>query len=90
MKVVQIRAAALAAALVFSGAAVQAQAQKNIVDTAVAAGSFKTLAAALQAAATSSPAERAAKAEAAATVGNALDWADSARVIARALSRRGD
>ena len=50
MKVVQIRAAALAAALVFSGVAAHAQAQKDIVDTAVAAGSFKTLAAALQAA----------------------------------------
>lgn len=50
MKVVHIRTAALAAALAFSGAAAQAQAPKDIVDTAVAAGSFKTLATALQAA----------------------------------------
>ena len=40
----------LAAALVAGTAAVQAQATKDIVDTAVAAGSFKTLAKALQAA----------------------------------------
>lgn len=50
MKVVQIRVAALAAALAFSGVAAHAQAPKDIVDTAVAAGSFKTLATALQAA----------------------------------------
>jgi uncharacterized surface protein with fasciclin (FAS1) repeats len=37
-------------AVAIAGAAVSAQAQKDVVDTAVAAGSFKTLAKALQAA----------------------------------------
>ena len=39
-----------ALAVLVAPSAVQAQSQKDIVDTAVAAGSFKTLAAALQAA----------------------------------------
>ncbi len=42
--------AAFAALALVAGSAVKAQAPKDIVDTAVAAGSFKTLAAALQAA----------------------------------------
>ena len=42
--------AALAAVALVAGSSVKAQAPKDIVDTAVAAGSFKTLAAALQAA----------------------------------------
>jgi len=41
---------AAALAVLVAPSAVQAQSQKDIVDTAVAAGSFKTLAAALQAA----------------------------------------
>ncbi len=42
--------AAVAAVALVAGSTVKAQAPKDIVDTAVAAGSFKTLAAALQAA----------------------------------------
>lgn len=47
---VRFTAAAIAAVAVVAGSAVRAQQPKDIVDTAVAAGSFKTLAAALQAA----------------------------------------
>lgn len=47
---VRFSVAALAAVVLVAGATVKAQAPKDIVDTAVAAGSFKTLAAALKAA----------------------------------------
>ncbi|HSG57202.1 MAG TPA: fasciclin domain-containing protein [Paracoccaceae bacterium] len=47
---IRFSVAALAAVALVAGSSVKAQAPKDIVDTAVAAGSFKTLAAALQAA----------------------------------------
>ncbi|MDA1305782.1 MAG: fasciclin domain-containing protein [Acidobacteria bacterium] len=49
-QIIRFGVAALAVVALVAGASVKAQAPKDIVDTAVAAGSFKTLAAALQAA----------------------------------------
>jgi len=49
-QIIRFGVAALAAVVLVAGSSVKAQAPKDIVDTAVAAGSFKTLAAALQAA----------------------------------------
>jgi uncharacterized surface protein with fasciclin (FAS1) repeats len=49
-KLISFTVAAFAVVAMVAGATVKAQAPKDIVDTAVAAGSFKTLAAALQAA----------------------------------------
>jgi len=49
-RILKFSVAAIAAVALVAGASVKAQAPKDIVDTAVAAGSFKTLAAALQAA----------------------------------------
>ena len=49
-KMVLFTSAVIAVVAVVAGSAVRAQEPKDIVDTAVAAGSFKTLAAALQAA----------------------------------------
>jgi uncharacterized surface protein with fasciclin (FAS1) repeats len=49
-QIIRFGVAALAAVALVAGSSVKAQAPKDIVDTAVAAGSFKTLAAALQAA----------------------------------------
>ncbi|GMV20487.1 MAG: fasciclin domain-containing protein [Vicinamibacterales bacterium] len=49
-QIIRFTLAAVAAVALVAGSTVKAQAPKDIVDTAVAAGSFKTLAAALQAA----------------------------------------
>jgi len=49
-QIIRFGVAALAVVALVAGSNVKAQAPKDIVDTAVAAGSFKTLAAALQAA----------------------------------------
>lgn len=49
-QIIRFGVAALAAVVLVASSSVKAQAPKDIVDTAVAAGSFKTLAAALQAA----------------------------------------
>ncbi len=49
-QIIRFGVAALAVVALVAGSSVKAQAPKDIVDTAVAAGSFKTLAAALQAA----------------------------------------
>lgn len=49
-QIIRFTVAAFAAVALVAGSAVQAQQPKDIVDTAVSAGSFKTLAAALQAA----------------------------------------
>lgn len=49
-QIIRFTLAAVAAVALVAGSSVKAQAPKDIVDTAVAAGSFKTLAAALQAA----------------------------------------
>ena len=49
-KLISFTVAAFAVVAMVAGATAKAQAPKDIVDTAVAAGSFKTLAAALQAA----------------------------------------
>lgn len=49
-QIIRFGVAAIAAVALVAGSSVKAQAPKDVVDTAVAAGSFKTLAAALQAA----------------------------------------
>lgn len=49
-QIIRFGVAALAAVALVAGSSLKAQAPRDIVDTAVAAGSFKTLAAALQAA----------------------------------------